>query len=102
MRNSQLIVDNAIEYARSLIHDTWLTLKELQPRRPLDDSPSPQKKRALFRKLVDLPWRDKQMVLEAFAASVGHSVDEVEPCELCKFLASFIPDEVILHGDVNS
>ena len=91
---SQLLIDSAIEYARGLLRDTWLTLKEIQPSRPLSSEPSPQKKRAILKKLVELPWRDKQAVLEAFASEVGHSPDEVVPCELCSFLASFIPEEV--------
>jgi hypothetical protein len=94
---SQLLIDSAIEHARGLLRDTWLTIKEIQPSRPLSNE-SPQKKRAIFKKLVELPWRDKQAVLEAFASEVGHSPDEVVPCELCSFLASFIPEEVSSDG----
>lgn len=80
-------------YAAKIMAETLKLLRTEYGGRPGTVARTRRERTALWKKLISLDKASVQSIMEELAAAAGHTPDEQQPCEVCRFLMERMPPE---------
>lgn len=80
------ILNDSLVHFKELMTATRAELHRMQGS-PIGTEPrSPQEEAAMWKKITSLPDQEFQGFMDKAAEKSGHTNDEQEPCDLCRFV----------------